>query len=427
MNRKHPSAVPIFPKRLKTKPQGFTLILTISLLVLLTMVGIGVLSLSAIELRRSSSLESRSIAMNNARLGLMMALNRLQTDAGDDRRITADGSIFATTSNPQATGVWKSWTPGLTTRARAGAVSINYATPKTQTGFLSWLVSSQDPNSTKQLAWHATANSAATAKLFTNTTSGFDLFAEKVTVAQENRTGTMAWAVSQENTKARINIGTDDTKRISRDDQMQTPARPNLTLSTKIKQPTSNWPQRAATVTSLQQASLDSQYGLTANANAISKDFTTQAYSLLTNSVKGGLKVDLTTGFDLTDSQFSSTTWGTTKNPFRSTTPREYLGQKPLFTPLNNTAKASVFMDFAPASVTHKFNVNGVPTFDMLRAYYRQYRHLYNSNLGGTTAFERPYSHVASDKVSGRPFGEKTHASVAPVLDRVNFIFRGLP
>ena len=53
--------------------RGFTLIITISLLVLLTIIAVGVLSLSAIELRRSSTLESRSVAMANARLGLVMA------------------------------------------------------------------------------------------------------------------------------------------------------------------------------------------------------------------------------------------------------------------------------------------------------------------------------------------------------------------
>lgn len=417
---------PILQRRVKktsTGRRGFTLILTISLLMLLTIIGIGILNLSAIELRRSSQSESRSIAFNNARLGLMMALNRLQTDAGDDRRITADADIFKTTSNPNATGIWSSWTPALGTRSRAGAVSVNYALPKAQTGFKSWLVSSADPLATRDISWHTTNSGTNQAKLFTTTSSGFELDAEKVNIAQSNRVGAFAWAVTQENTKARINIGTDDTKRISLDDQMQTPSRPNLSLSTQIQQPANNWSGRAAAVISNSQSALDPAYGLNANSGNISKNFTTQAYSLLTNSVAGGLKVDLTTGFDLTDEEFEATAWNGVTNPFRSTSPREYKGQKPLFKPLNNSSKVTVFMDFAPASVNHKFNVNGVPTFDTLRAYYRQYRHLFNSSQGGTTAFERPYSHVSSDKVTGRPFGVKSQPGVAPVLDRVNFIF----
>ena len=418
--------------------RGFTLIITISLLVLLTIIAVGVLSLSAIELRRSSTLETRSVAMANARLGLMMALNRLQMEVGDDRRITADSSILtpaaaagtAPTVNSSAVGVWNGWSPDLATRARSGTVTVDYRAPKSQTGFRAWLVSHPSELTPRNLSWRAQSTSGDLAELFKKQTSGFDLFAEKVPVPQKNRSGSFAWAVTQENTKARINIGANDAKRISRDDRMQAPARPNLSISALLKHPTSDgesngkkWENRPSTILNLGQTLLDEQYSVTpSTVGSLALDYTTTAASLLTNSVKGGLKWDLTTGFDMTDSEFASTTWGSLKNPFRSTTAREYKGQKPLWFPLQLSAQTRVLMDFPPASVNHKFVVNGVPTFDTLRSYYRSYRHLYNSTQGGTTAFERPYSHIASDIVPGRPFGVKSHPSIAPVLDRINFI-----
>lgn len=420
-----------FRHRSKSRSRrGFTLVITISLLVLLTMVAVGLLSLSAIELRRSTTLESRSVALANARLGLMMAINRLQMELGDDRRITADSSILTPAAsagvpqiNSAAVGVWNGWSPDLGARARSGTATVDYKAPKSQTGFRSWLVSHASLEMPRTLSWRAQSADGLAAELFKKDTSGFDLYADKVPVVESKRAGSFAWAVTQENTKARINIGVDEEKRISMDDRMQAPARPNLSLAANLKQPSKDWDKRPSTILHLGQTLLDSEYSASASTvGSLAQDYTTTAASLLTNSVKGGLKWDLTTGFDMTDSEFAATAWGALKNPFRSTTPREYKGQKPLWSPLQTSAQTRVLMDFPPASVNHKFVANGVPTFDMLRSYYRTYRHLYNSTQGGTTAFERPYSHIASDVVPGRPFGTKTHPAIAPVLDRINFI-----
>ena len=67
-------------------PRGFALVITLSLMVLLTLLAVGLLGLSAISLRQSANGESRAIAMANARMGLMLALGQLQRELGDDRR-----------------------------------------------------------------------------------------------------------------------------------------------------------------------------------------------------------------------------------------------------------------------------------------------------------------------------------------------------
>ncbi|MBM3864201.1 MAG: hypothetical protein FJ385_09705, partial [Verrucomicrobia bacterium] len=63
-------------------------------MVLLSLLALGMLSLASIELRRSGSSDARAKASANARMGLMMALDRLQSTAGDDRRVTGDASIL---------------------------------------------------------------------------------------------------------------------------------------------------------------------------------------------------------------------------------------------------------------------------------------------------------------------------------------------
>lgn len=421
--------------RQKAPAGGFALIITLSLMVLITVIAVGLLGLSTIELRKTTQGEARAAARANARLALMLALGELQANLGDDRRITADGDVLANSKKPGLVGAWNGWSPDLASKsASASTPRLDYRAPKGQTGFRGWLVSDPDPATTTSLLdWHATLAETGEdhAELFTVEGSGFDLGGNKVPMAAGGSgkvDGTFAWAVSQENTKARINIGVDDAKRADIDDRLQAPARPGLAMSDRLKDPGGDWTARPATVTSLSQAVLESGYGLAPEtAGQAARDFTVDSASLLTDPVKGGLKVDLSTGFEMEESDFASNTWEgngrSVNNPFRSATPREYKGQKPLFQPMMNSAQAQVFMNFHPASVNHKFQVNGVPTFETLRSHYRIHRHLYRG-AGGETAFERPFSHIATPElVAGRPFGRKSQPSLAPVLDRMNLIF----
>ena len=57
---------------------GFTLVVTISLLVLLTMLVMGLLSLSTLTLRRASADAANAEAQSNARMAMMLALGELQ-------------------------------------------------------------------------------------------------------------------------------------------------------------------------------------------------------------------------------------------------------------------------------------------------------------------------------------------------------------
>lgn len=416
----------------KSNPPGFALVVTLSLMILLAVISVGMLGLAAVELRKSGTQDARATAMANARLALVLAVGQLQKELGDDRRISADASVFTNSKNPYAVGVWDGWSPLLADRTGSGSTPrVDYRAPKSQTGFRNWLVSSVDPEATEQLSWHTSDVSAKAVRLFDTKTSGFDLVGEKIPVSHGKVPGTVAWAVTQENTKARINVSGDDSQRLSQGDRLQAPTRPDLSNSDYLSQPSDeDWARRSATVCRLSQAVLDTAYGADRSVvSTASKDYTTDSYSLLTNPVRGGVKADLNSGFEMSESDFTkdswSDSWGKLTNPFRSTAISQYSGQKPLYRPVTSSAQATVQMNFPPASVKHKFNVNGAPTFDMLRAYYRTYRHLY-STTSGDTAFERLYSHIsvpAADRVAGRPFGQKTQPSLAPVLDRVNMVF----
>jgi len=87
--------------KIQTRPErrdslenrGFALVVTISLMILLTLIAVGMLTLSSISLRASGQADAMSVARQNARMALMLALGDLQRNAGQDQRVTATADI----------------------------------------------------------------------------------------------------------------------------------------------------------------------------------------------------------------------------------------------------------------------------------------------------------------------------------------------
>ena len=93
----------------KRHQSGFSLLVTVAMMVLLALLAIGLLSLSTTMLRSSSNQNSIAEARANARLALNLALGELQKHAGPDARITASaGLVDLSSNNPHIAGVWSS-------------------------------------------------------------------------------------------------------------------------------------------------------------------------------------------------------------------------------------------------------------------------------------------------------------------------------
>ena len=411
---------------------GFALVVTLSLMILLTVIAVGLLSLSSISLRASGGQAAVNVARANARMALVLALGELQKAAGDDRRITADGSIFDGATNPNVVGVWKSWSPKLADNP-LGTLP-NYTTAK-DSRFVTWLTSSRNPLDVADKEWAKSGTVEEPVELFTVKSDGFSLAGSKVEVAKGRPSaGAMAWGVVQSATRAKINVGgPEDDQRVLNDDLHVQP-RPSLAKSANFKQPDAGWNQRASRVISMAQAKLDGDLWQGGAALPEGADFTAHGLGLLTDVVNGGLKTDLSLGFEMADSDFSANTWGDFTNPFRAvsakqfTTPSVYRGQRPLFRPLTASGSVHVDLSFNPASTSFEFPAAAVPTFDTLRSFYRTPYHLYNT-ADGPTVFERGMDHVALRQATGgnpspgmSPPARATQTSYRPVLDRVIYL-----
>ncbi|MFK7849439.1 MAG: hypothetical protein AB8D78_00550, partial [Akkermansiaceae bacterium] len=152
----------------KQNPSGFALVATVLLMVLLSILALGMLSLSTVSLRSSSKSSALAEARANAKLALIMAIERLQSELGPDQRISANGSIISEVSSdvihPHWTGVWDSWLAGSGQAAGTSEPSehstINDQNsgmhpsyePDREDHFRSWLVSLDPTNAADLLA-----------------------------------------------------------------------------------------------------------------------------------------------------------------------------------------------------------------------------------------------------------------------------------
>ncbi|BCU75715.1 hypothetical protein [Luteolibacter sp. LG18] len=72
--------------------RGFSLVITLLMMILLSILALGLLSLSSISLRTSTKGAAQATARANARMALALAIGQLQTLAGQDTRATASAA-----------------------------------------------------------------------------------------------------------------------------------------------------------------------------------------------------------------------------------------------------------------------------------------------------------------------------------------------
>lgn len=277
--------------------KGFALIVTLTMMILLTVVAVGLLTLSAISLRGASQSDANQIARANARVALMLAIGDLQKQLGPDQRITAiadqrpsgsDGSqSSAHAKRRQWTGVYRAWPATTTTRP----------TPE----FFSWLVSGDSATVSRAASADAAPGAdevelVGSGTLGSSSTARVSVPAVKVASSGTN-SARMAWWVGDQGAKAAISTppATTDTSFASRRQNLQGAPR----NATELASIGTNRPfgslapddARTALVSDWNQASF-----LASNVKApqeLFHDLAPFSSGLLTNVTAGGFRKDL--------------------------------------------------------------------------------------------------------------------------------------
>ncbi len=207
----------------KTPAKGFALVVTLSLMILLTVIAVGLLTLSTISLRSAAQGSSMAEARANARLALMVALGELQKEMGPDMRISSESALLDDTPNTEEIngvaqarwlGCYNSWGDWLNASyAPPGSsgplkISDTYTTGREKM-FRRWLLSLPEGMETKTTAPVSVfvANDPSWVDMVGNGSLGQTPKAGDATRAyltSVGKTGKYAWWIGPENHKARI-------------------------------------------------------------------------------------------------------------------------------------------------------------------------------------------------------------------------------
>lgn len=283
----------------KPRRKGFTLVLTISLLVLLTMVAIGVLSLSSVTLRSSAQAVDQATARANARMAMMLALGELQQHAGLDTRVTARADLLDV-KNPPILGVWKSWEGSdheQTGSAQGRPISPgNYKTAK-EGRFLSWLVSGVSEGSA---VVPNTKKSTATAMLVGENSVGtgtgrdaLQIHLNPTLVSLNSQRGAYAWWVSGENQKALVPQPEKPATDTAASWAAIAKSHSVVDTETFRLEALENDASLSDQITSLKQADLVATAGPMKASQEFFHDLSPWSSGLLTNTATGGWRKDL--------------------------------------------------------------------------------------------------------------------------------------
>lgn len=308
--------------------RGFALVVTLSLMILLTVIAVGLLSLSSISLRSSAQGGAMATAQANARLALMLAIGDLQKHAGPDQRITAPGGILdENAAHPNWIGVWDSWKAGSessatdepsqhSTLADQGASGLAPKYESARAGhFRRWLVSGTSEEAL-QAVDHARsgtladsvspAPNASAVTLVSNGSLGSGApNSEKVKVQlvslsrpgnAPNKAGRIGWWVGDESLKARVkeDVYRDGTVALTdsmRAFRQQSPSRANHRFLPEMGEISDEAPFALVST----RASLQLLDGAGTATNRSFHHATPYSRGLLSDVREGGLKRDLST------------------------------------------------------------------------------------------------------------------------------------
>lgn len=290
-------------RRRAARTPGFSLIITIALMVLLSLLAVGLLSLSTISMRSSKSGEAQGVARSNARMALVLALGDLQRKVGPDQRITAPANLSDPSLPRGVSGVWESWKPDP-----AGVTDEDYRQRKGAQGFLGYLMSNPEPGGTSapgELPSGDASQVLVGAGTLGSDTAEREVRAPLILTDRGEDTameGGFAWVALDESFKARMDLAPAREAEALGEQvaQVGAPARNRFEsvpgLEFLAEDDDSRLREELPKLASFKQVEL--RAGSRSELGERFHDYTVYSNSLQTNVAEGGLKTDLSVLFD---------------------------------------------------------------------------------------------------------------------------------
>ena len=372
--------------------RGFALLITITLLAFLVLLLVSLASLTRVETQVAANNTQLAQARANALFALNLAVGQLQKYAGPDQAVTARADIdVANTGNPRWTGVWDARPPI--------PASPTHAAAPANTAPMTWLVNGNETNGTALTPATAAVADPATGNdnvWLVRKVLGQELSVQLPDYPQDSRVklaktliqvpagqlpgfatssntltpiGAYAWWAGDEGIKAKINLSDPYRAAAANDPEAdwrrEAAPRPGLemltanVLKTAFTATTDAFETKRAGVIAYQQFPMLSTDLGTApgveQAGRYFNDLTSVGSGVLADTLRGGLRRDLTRGLA------SSPTIG-------STAASEVGDGTAVFTlptpgPYGRTAKLPVNSVWTPTKEPH------APTWDEVRAW----------------------------------------------------------
>lgn len=398
------------------QPRGFALVISLSLMVLLTVLAVGLLGLSTISVRSSTRDNYAAQARANARMALVMAIGQLQKETGVDTRVTARADIQGD-SRPPVLGVWKSW-EGTDHDSKGKPISPgNYASKK-DARFLGWLTSTDD---TKNLP--ATEERKGSVPLIGEKTVGsgngrasqqIHLIPQEISISEGK--GGLAWWIGGENQKARLpkpqKVTEDNAARWSVAAKTHSVADPKPIRMEKLLDDASP----ADRAVSLMLGDLVATKDKLNVSQEFFHDLSATSVGLLTNTATGGWRKDLSLATE------NWTQLPSSNLPFLRLTPdKDGSASKP--TSGNPTADRSMLYPWAAyrggAGDMTIYRHGPVTSWENLRDYATLYKKITSSSSGRNRIAASSY---AIDD-SGNAFNFLHKVRLLPVVARIQWVF----
>ena len=265
-------------------------------MVLLLVLAIGLLSISAVELRQVQHSEALAHAKANARMGLMLALGDLQKELGPDKRITIPGDqkLDDTTVVPGMSwlGVYDSWedTNPIGTTLSADLPGL---TRPANPVFRRWMISG-DPAvvGVETSVKNNTAPSSELVRLVPEVISNGKTYPAVQAGLINAKNGGTAWWVADQNMKAKISDPAVESGNY-KEALAKLQSSPRVNHSSLVG---ATIPEDSGSLRNL--ITVGSVKLLSSGSDDLFHDATSYSRSLATNVRKGGLKRDLSLLFE---------------------------------------------------------------------------------------------------------------------------------